>query len=545
MPKLEAIKGLIPGRIRHSFRAKIFVAFLIMGMLASLDTMFYIGRLLYRVELTEARSLMLATVVQMAETVDTDAVSVLQAADDPGSLKEFNEVRSQLMGMRHAIVRALDADDDDIEASSVNEVVTDLYILGKTEDPGVGRLIVTFHTEETGRLYDMSRFPVMMDSWNHAQAEEEASTDEYGTTLSAYAPIKNDQGETIAIVGLDTAGVYYRNVLLMVAIIAFLMFLGGVLVSVLFAWVLSRALSKPLRTLAGAIEQVAGGDLSASVEEGSTSDEFGLLSVRFNEMVRGLRERALIKDDLGQAAAIQSGLLPSEAPAVEGFDIAGGIRYSQETGGDYYDYIDIDSDRGNKLGIVVADVTGHGIASALMMCSSRAIIRTTARKADEDVSLLMRTVNSSLVHECQMGKFITAFYGVLVPDEHRLEWASAGHEHGLLIRAGSGDIEYLKSADIPLGIVPDREFVAGQSVIFEPGDTLIVGTDGISQSRNSDDEFFGFDRVADVVKGNSDASAEEIRDAILRAAQNHEGADDLEDDATLVVVRRHPNASQP
>ncbi|GAB5497430.1 MAG: hypothetical protein Phyf2KO_25100 [Phycisphaerales bacterium] len=545
MPKLDLLAKLTPQRIRHSFRAKIFTGFLALGMLASFDTVFYIGRLLYRVELTEARSLMFATVVQMAETLDSEAVRVLDEADDPRTHPEYAVVRDQLVGMRDAIVCALDEDDDDPDASSADDIVTDLYILGRTDDPGTGRLIVTYNTEETGRLYDMSRFPVMMAAWDVAQAEEESATDEYGTTLSAYAPIRDGAGNTIAIVGLDTAGVYYRNVLILIVVIAFFMFLGGVLFSALFAWVLSRALSKPLLKLAGAIERVAGGDLNASVEEGASRDEFGLLSKRFNEMVRGLRDRASIKEDLGQAAAIQSGLLPNNPPDINGFDIAGGIRYSQETGGDYYDFIDIDSDNTQRLGIVVGDVTGHGVASALMMCSSRAIFRSAARESGEDVSRLMKQVNNSLVREFQMGKFITAFYGVLVPDEHRLEWTNAGHEHGLLVRANSGNVEFLKSTDIPVGIAPDRYFLAGRPITFEPGDTLIVGTDGISQARDYEGEFFGFDRVVDVVRGYKDANAEQVRDAILRAAQTHEGTDQLEDDATLVVVKCDPNTSPP
>lgn len=540
MPRLQLLAKLTPRRIRYSFRAKIFTGFLALGMLATFDSVFYVGRLLYRVELTEARSLMFATVVQMAETLDPEVIRALDESDDPRNHPEYDTVRSQLVGMRDAIVRALDEDDDDPDASSVDDIVTDLYILGRTDDPGTGRLIVTYNTEEAGRLYDMSRFPVMMAAWEFAQAEEESSTDEYGTTLSAYAPIRDETGNTIAIVGLDTAGVYYRNVLILIVIIAFFMFIGGVLFSALFAWVLSRALSKPLLALAGAIERVSGGDLNASVEEGSSTDEFGLLAKRFNEMVRGLRDRASIKEDLGQAAAIQSGLLPSNPPEVKGFDISGGIRYSQETGGDYFDFVDIISEDTQRLGIVVGDVTGHGIASALMMCSSRAIIRTTARDSGEDVSRVMKNVNDSLVPEFQMGKFITAFYGVLTPDQRRLEWVNAGHEPGILIRASSSNVVFLESIDIPLGIATDRDYHAGQPIHFDTGDTLVIGTDGISQARDRNGNFFGFDRVVDVIRGYKDASAEQTRDAILRAAQTHEGTDDLEDDATLVVVKCRP-----
>jgi serine phosphatase RsbU (regulator of sigma subunit) len=528
------LSRLMPGFIRRSFRAKLIVAFLLVGVGASVDFAFVSGWLTWREATTEAKSLMYATVVQMAEALDGEAINALNESENVRADPRFDQARTQLVNMRDAIVRALDEASD---ANLADKAVVDLYVLGRTDDPGIGRLIVTYREEEAGRPYDMSRFPMMMKGWEVPTVEDEVGTDEYGTTLSAYAPIRDDSGAVVAIVGLDVDGFYFQMVIEAALVVAVGAFVYGVVLSLLFAWVLPKVMLRSFARLSVGMEHVKRGDLSCQVNGLASGDEFDRLIARFNEMVRGLRDHQEIKRDLEHAAAIQGGLLPQDAPEVTGFDIAGGIRYSHETGGDYFDYIDLSSNGLERWGVVVGDVTGHGVASALMMCSSRAVLRAAAREAGTDVSSLMQAVNVHLVHDSPTGAFMTAFYGVLDASDRRFIWCNAGHEPGILLHRARETVEHLGSGDIPLGIALDRKFPVGGTLQFEDGDVLVIGTDGISQARNPDGDFFGFDRMAEVLRGYRDASAREISNALHRAAQVHEGAEHLEDDATLVVIK--------
>ncbi len=534
MSSRSILSRLIPGFIRRSFRAKLFVAFLVLGAAATVQFAHFTGQLFWRQQLVQAQSLMYATVVLMAEALDGEAIKALGDVEDVRTDPRFETARTKMVSMRDAVVNAIDQETGETIA---DETVVDLYVLGRTEDPGVGRLTVTYREEEAGQLYDMSRFPTMMKAWEMPAVEDKPVTDEYGTALSAYAPIRDSSGNVVAIAGVDSAAAYFNMMILATVINSTAAFILGALISLLFAWALSRVMLRSFARLSVGMEQVGQGNLACQVEGLATGDDFDRLIARFNEMVRGLRDREAIKQDLAQAATIQTSLLPHAAPQVPGFEFAGGIKYCQETGGDYFDYIALPAEGQQRWGVVVGDVTGHGVASALLMCSSRAVLRGTARTVGDDVSSLMQAVNAHLVHESPDNAFMTTFYGVLDVAERRLTWSNAGHEPAILLRRATGMVEHLGAGDLPLGIELDRQFDAGTTVRFEEGDVLVIGTDGISQARNQKGDFFGFDGMEDVLRDHQDASATEIKDAILQAAQLHEGRTVLEDDATLVVIK--------
>jgi sigma-B regulation protein RsbU (phosphoserine phosphatase) len=299
-------------------------------------------------------------------------------------------------------------------------------------------------------------------------------------------------------------------------------------------------MSRPLGRLSSGMKLVARGDLQTELAPTGSGDEFDTLMRQFNTMVAGLRDRQAIRRDLGEAATIQRGLLPTAPPQIPGYDVSGGIRYCQHTGGDYYDYVALDGIDGGSgaLGIVVGDVTGHGTGSSLLMASARAVLRSAAHRAGGDVSSLMAYLNDHLLRDTPVGSFMTMFYGVLEPDAGRLGWTSAGHEPGVLWRSATDEVTHLRSTDIPLGIDADRPFAAGEPIALAAGDILVIGTDGATQARNTAGQFFGVDRLAAIVRSNAASAAEEIRDAIFRATRAHEATEGPEDDVTLVVVKR-------
>jgi len=530
------VSRLVPAFIRRSFRTKLFLAVMVPVSLAAVDTSQYIGRLWWRVELIEVQSLMFATVVQMAHALDAEELERLTQSEAPAQEPGFDQIRSQLLSMRRVIVDAVDFGEDEATA---DKTVIDLYVLAPTDDPGIGRFIVTSNVEEAGRLYDMSRFPKLMEGWERATVEDRPYKDEYATSLSAYAPVFNNEGVVVAVVGMDADARYFTLITIFVIALATIMLIGVMLFSVLCAWWLARVMTRSLKMLATGMQHVSAGDLDTAIEPLGSGDEFDRIFLDFNHMVAGLRNRQEIERQLADAGAIQTGMLPSKAPAITGYDIAGGIRYCEQAGGDYYDYLRITSPDGNeRCGIAIGDVTGHGITSALTMCSCRAALRSAATRCGDDIASMLSEVNRALADDSPGGAFMTMFMGILDPEQGELRWSSAGHDPGLLIRAGSDQTDHLASTDIPLGIDPSRSFDEGKPVTLGQGDVLVIGTDGVSQARDASGGFFGFDRIAKVVRQMPGETAKEIRDRILSESHAFAGGGQLEDDATLVVLSR-------
>ena len=305
---------------------------------------------------------------------------------------------------------------------------------------------------------------------------------------------------------------------------------------VLLAFRSSRAVTRPVRWLAAATEQFAEGDYDVRLDI-RTGDELQELGETFNDLGPKMLERERMKASLGLAMEIQRHLLPKAPPTVEGFDIAGNSLYCDETGGDYYDFIDLVDLGEGKLGIAVGDVTGHGIGAALLMASARAVLRSHAVLHGNDLSDLFRTLNIHLVRDTGDERFMTLFYGVLEANERRLWWVSGGHDPGVLWRGAAGTVEALGNTGMPLGVLEEAEYGRAGPVALEPGDVFLVGTDGIWETHNTSGEMFGRERFLEVLRGCAGCSARNIFNAIVEAARAFRGGAAQEDDITLVVVK--------
>jgi sigma-B regulation protein RsbU (phosphoserine phosphatase) len=203
----------------------------------------------------------------------------------------------------------------------------------------------------------------------------------------------------------------------------------------------------------------------------------------------------------------------------------------REVGGDYFDFYTI-SDR---LGVLVADVSGKGLAAALMMVTFRAYMHATIIN-----ELAMRVVMSRvnrLVHETtESERFITTFYGLIDTENKRLLYISAGHNPPLLLRA-DGTVHLLEDGGLPLGVFEDSRY--SESVLdFEPGDVLILYTDGVTEAADRNDEEFGLRRLEEVVRKTAALRAHEIAHAITNAVREHSAdAGGPEDDLTVSVIK--------
>jgi len=312
--------------------------------------------------------------------------------------------------------------------------------------------------------------------------------------------------------------------------------MAGVVVTVVVLSLLaSRHVTRPIRELAAAAHRIADGDLSTPTHI-TTHDELGELGATVNAMLPQLRDRIKLKQSLSLAMEVQQNLLPQRSPRVAGLDVAGKSIYCDETGGDYYDFVDLSELSPHTLGVAVGDVTGHGIAAALLMATARALLRS---RADEpgDLGVLLNHMNRHLVTDVPVGKFMTLCY-LLIDGQHKtVRWASAGHDPAIVYSAASQSFGELGGGGIPLGIEPSWQYEELGPQELEAGQVIVIGTDGLWEARNRQNQMFGKDRVREIVRTAAGSSAHEISAAITDAIAAFRDNPFPDDDITLVVIK--------
>jgi sigma-B regulation protein RsbU (phosphoserine phosphatase) len=205
------------------------------------------------------------------------------------------------------------------------------------------------------------------------------------------------------------------------------------------AFFTSRASTRRAMKIVDAFRRLALGDFSVRLNF-RLKDERNLMITTFNEIVPKLEEHLRMSTALGVAQEIQQNLLPKDDPVLQGFDISGSSVYCDETGGDYYDFINIDQER---LAVVVGDVSGHGVSSALLMATARALIMLRASMPGQAAEII-NDVNKQLsLDSIQTGDFMTFFYCELNWTERKVCWVRAGHDPALLYDSNTGEFDEL------------------------------------------------------------------------------------------------------
>ena len=248
------------------------------------------------------------------------------------------------------------------------------------------------------------------------------------------------------------------------------------------------------------------------------------------------REQNKIRHALTLASEVQQNLLPKMDPQIQGLDIAGRSTYCDETGGDHYDYLLHEPSVNGRIGLVVGDVSGHGISSALLMASARAFLRQRSAMPGSAAEVVSDVNRQIALDVEESGQFLTLFYCEIDVREKNIRWVSAGHDPAIVYDRESNSFTELAGRGLALGIFSEFVYETHERRM-KPGQIVLIGTDGIWESHNQRGEMFGKERLKAVIHDHSHKTAEEIVDAVIREVKNFSYPRELEDDVTLVVVR--------
>jgi serine phosphatase RsbU (regulator of sigma subunit) len=257
----------------------------------------------------------------------------------------------------------------------------------------------------------------------------------------------------------------------------------------------------------------------------------------YRKVTSDQRQLKNFKSSMAEASKVQQKLMPKCDPQVDGFDIAGRSIWCDETGGDYYDFLYPAANGHKRIGIVVGDVTDHGIPSALLMTTARALLRERVNTPPSECAAIISDVNKRLVQDVEeLNLFMTMFYGEIDIKEKMIRWVKAGHEPAILYTPGTDSHELLAGEGLPLGVMEDAVYKESQKQI-NSGQIILIGTDGIKEAVDIHGEMFGNERLLDVIRQHADQPARYILDKAFESLNDFRHPLEADDDETLVVIK--------
>lgn len=281
-----------------------------------------------------------------------------------------------------------------------------------------------------------------------------------------------------------------------------------------------------------------------------TSTDFALLQSLAEQAALALHnaaflhlqiEKTQLDLDLSIASGIQQMLVPREMPRVAGLEIDARYKPAQRVGGDLFDFVPLPE---NRIGVLVADVSGKGIPASLLMAICRTSIRQIAPRHSSPAEALIE-LNRTLTGEIESGLYVTMLYAIINVATDEVTMARAGHELPLFVRRdlelGAMQAEFVASEGMALGMVPDelfRETVVEHTERWARGDVLVLYTDGVTEAPNEEGKEFSGARLSDVVRAHVREGASDINDRVMEAVARFSGEVPQRDDFTLVTVKR-------
>jgi len=243
------------------------------------------------------------------------------------------------------------------------------------------------------------------------------------------------------------------------------------------------------------------------------------------------------KKALALAGEVQKSLLPQDKPKVQGLDIAGRNVSCDEIGGDYFDFLWRRESKKGPFSVVVGDISGHGVDSALLMTTARAFLRMRASQPGT-ISEIITAMNRHLTQDVlETGRFMTLFYLSIDPEKKRLDWVRAGHDPALVYDPAGDEFEELKGSGMALGVSEGFDYEENHRNGLTNGQIIAVGTDGIWEAVNRAGEMFGKERLRNIIRSNADADAAQILNAVYDQLNEFTLGRKTEDDITLVIIK--------
>jgi serine phosphatase RsbU (regulator of sigma subunit) len=292
-----------------------------------------------------------------------------------------------------------------------------------------------------------------------------------------------------------------------------------------------------------AIQAVNEGNIFRFLTKPCSADVLGeSLNTGIEQYQQVTREREYnekSRHSMALAMEVQQGLIPKAEPTVEGLDIAGKCIFCDETGGDYYDFLDRGQGDNGKICVVVGDVSDHGVSSALLMTSARAFLRERSLKPDS-IASIVTDVNRQLARDIELSnRFMTLFFSEIDVKNKQFHWVRAGHDPAIVYDPGTNSFDELKGGGLPLGVLQDTQYDEFQRQLVG-GQIIVISTDGICEACNADGGMFGKNRLRGIIRQNAGKTAKEIVSAVMSNFKEFIHPLPQKDDATLVAIKIEP-----
>ncbi len=423
------------------------------------------------------------------------------------------------------------------------QIARDGYIsvLWNGNGPRKGELVV--HPTAAGKSLYNERFPHIKAILDEIDAHDGVSGYANFTFYSQVTDARGRQGEkkigyfkyfapwkwVILATGYEKDVFSSRDQLreTLIQLVGMVMLLG-----VLLIYFLIRQMFKPVQRLTESTKEVARGNWDISIDY-KAKDEIGALAQSFNGMVQSLRENAHIWHEFQIARDMQARMLPTTYPKVDGLRIGARSIPMQEVGGDFYDFIELDD---NRLGVVVGDVSGHGVSAAMVMTAAMSAVRFAAEEKQQTDEVL-KLVNTRLHRDTQSDMFVALFYGIFDAANRMFAYTNAGQTLPFLWRKDK--VSFLPQSNhadrFPLGIVGSTKYEQ-LCIQLEAGDRLILYTDGIVDAMNGSYESYGFDRFSESIRALQRQHPDAMVESLISAMHEYSGNDAVHDDVTVVIL---------
>jgi sigma-B regulation protein RsbU (phosphoserine phosphatase) len=356
-----------------------------------------------------------------------------------------------------------------------------------------------------------------------------------------YAPIRST-GWTLAVVFPETELLEnVRNLSMIMAAMGF----AGLLLLIATVVYIASTITKPLRLLASATDEIASGNFDVELPTVRSKDEVGVLAHNFQVMKESLKEyiknltettaaKERIQSELKMATDIQASLLPRLFPAFPDrpeFDIYASMDPAKEVGGDFYDFFFIDD---THLCFLIADVSGKGVPAALYMMVAKTLLKSEGQRLGEPDQIL-NCVNKILAVDNDSCMFATVFCGILNTETGDVRFANAGHNPPLIVDSQGTRYLALKPGFV-LGPMPDTVYEA-ERITMQPGDTLFLYTDGVTEAQNLEEELYGEPRLRDALQRTPKDNIAEMIYCIRAEVTRHANGAPQSDDVTMVAIK--------